>query len=479
MITIEINNQYGQLSGHRKTLNKLYEALKVRHPNAFYLRRFMRPGWDGKIEYISDQGRFRTGMTQRIIELVESYGVKYQIVDSRLGSLKPKYVGSFKSITLRDYQEGSVKAIIENRIKDSKGHVTPLYRGVLKEATNSGKTLIAVALHYSFRKAPTIMVINNTELYEQALRELPELLDCPLGRVDPKKFNLTDFTIAKVKTLSNRMSDPKLRSQLSKFQVCIVDECDLSDNATYKSALKYLIYSTALIGMSGTVNVGKLAKHKVKAFNIESIFGKQLHETRNIDLIKKGHSSEVIIKIVKGNEKTINGLTFDEEYTLLVADNKDRNLKIIKRLKYNVVRRKRVPALVIGQRLKHVKNIYRLAKKHLPDTLVIKWLTGQSPSEERKRVTQEFIEGKVDILISSMIFQRGMNFKKMQYLLNAAGGESPERPLQILGRQFRKAEGIKTKYFEDFYDEGLYLRNHSKKREAYYFNEGIPVLRLF
>ena len=98
----------------------------------------------------------------------------------------------------------------------------------------------------------------------------------------------------------------------------------------------------------------------------------------------------------------------------------------------------------------------------------------------RENTLRDFKEGKVDILISSMIIKRGKNLPLMQVLINAAAGDSHTTIKQILGRGMRRKAGIKTKiYMDDFFDTGQFLKRHAKHRVIYYKKEGFPVKELY
>lgn len=481
-LAIEINNNKAQFYGGIKELNQLYNEFRIRHPQAFHMRQYMPRGWDGKIDLMSKNGSIDLGLLPKALGLLDNWGIGYEIDDHRppLG-VEPELITNFNGITLRDYQEGSLSALLNNRLVDSTGDEIPFYRGMLKEATNAGKTLITAAIFLSFQKIPTLVLIQGSDLYDQALEELPKYVgEEYVGRIDPKKVELAPLTIAKVKTLANRVD--KLKRDLLQYRIGIVDECDLADNKTYKRPLTHLINLSVMVGVSGTAQMGKLVKHKPKHFSIEGRFGPIIHETTNRELIDKGHSTEVIVKLIKGNEKVYPGLSFTEEYEECIVFNEQRNNKIIKRLRYNCIKKKRVPALIICQRIDHVELLYKKIKKAFKGELKVGFAVAKKKlmsDKERKKAINDFKNGDIDVLITSMIINRGMNLHKMQYLLNAAGGESPERPLQILGRLFRKLEGVKYKYYEDFYDEGNYIRKHSKRRRNYYEDEDIVVLPLF
>ena len=68
MFQIEINNTQIHITGHVPILNKVYESMKVKHPNGWFLRSHMPKGWDGKIEFLSKTGKASTGLLPMVVD---------------------------------------------------------------------------------------------------------------------------------------------------------------------------------------------------------------------------------------------------------------------------------------------------------------------------------------------------------------------------------------------------------------------------
>jgi superfamily II DNA or RNA helicase len=461
------------MDGNMKVLTQLFKDMEIRHPNAFFLRAYMRPGWNGKIPYITENGTFDTGLLPRIISLIkEKYKEKVTLVDTRKFDFKTKKITKLNKHTLRPYQVDSISSITENFVNED------LYfpRGIIKAATNSGKTMIGAGIYHAMRKPRTLVLINNKDLFDQMVAELPELLgEGELGIISSKKTDIQNFTVGMVGTIKSRLDS--LKSYLASVEFILVDECDLSDNKTYKSIIAQVFNATIRVGMSGTALTGKLAKFKIPHMNITKYFGEMVYEIRNEDLIEKGHSSEVVIKMIKGNETIKIPGNFQEEYEEGIVKNPDRNLIIVNRINTNF-KKERYPILVVAKKHNHVSRLYKKTVKKFPN-LSVEWC--HHKRKERKQIIQEFREGKIDILISSMIVKRGMNFPHLITLINAGGGDDPAGPLQLLGRVMRKHKDSKItkKYYEDFYDKGSYLERHSKHRQNYYIEENLRVLKLY
>ena len=231
------------------------------------------------------------------------------------------------------------------------------------------------------------------------------------------------------------------------------------------------------VGLSGTVFVSKLAKHKIKNQNIKGYFGEQTFEISNLELMDQGYSSRVIVKIIRGNSSKVLPLDYKEQYDYGITENKDRNRIILRRVIYNGLVKDRLPILVIAKYRLHVKLIYKLLNKRIGNLVTIDWAHGDR--KDASKVVKKFREGKIDVLVSSMIIRRGMNLPLMKAMINAGGGDAPEGPLQLLGRATRTHASKTHTYYEDFMDEGEFLGRHSRHRQSYYKNEGLKVMILY
>lgn len=467
-IIIELtNNNQAQLHGPQPVLHQLYLEFEVRHPNAYHLREYMPKGWNGKQKYITERGKIAVGLLPRLIDKCKELGIEYEVADYRKGSeLIPKVHKSFKDWKTRDYQFAAVEALVNNTV----GNI-PFPRGAIKVATNGGKTTISTFIYLAY-KQPTVFLVNSKELYEQALDEIPKITREKVGRVDSKKTEYADFMICMVATLKNRLkTDKKLRTFMNNVKVLIVDEGDLANNKTNKTVIDSLYNANVRVALSGTIFQSKLAKDKLKNYNLESYFGPMLYEITNRELIDKGVSSEVAVRIVKGNQEYL-GAKYGDEYEYGIVKNAYRNKRILKRsLKH--ARKGRNNQLIIAQRHAHILRIYNVIQKAIdrgkyPKKLTVDWV--HHSRKDRADVVARFKAGKLDILVGSMILKRGKNFPLMNYMLNAGAGKSPENIIQLLGRAFRGC-----KHYEDMFDHGNYLKKHSRKRVIYYKNEKIKV----
>lgn len=477
MITLKINNNRGFIncskSSEVKVIKNLRDFLKIRNPNAFYLRRYMPKGWDGYQHYITEKGGFQTGILPQICKYLEEKGMDYQVEDNRLSEeVSTEVRDKMRKWEYRPTQKDNLEAILNNKV----GGV-PFIRGIIKAATNAGKTLVIAGVYHT-TKVKSIVIVNNLDLFNQMVKQdFPQLLPNKFGYMQGKTLVWGDVMICMAQTLSKRLKeDREVKSRIGSYGAVLVDEGDLSDNKTYKGILTALYGTYIRLCFSGSILVSTLAKYKIKNQNIKSFFGELLYEIGNKELIEKGYSSPIRIVINKGNTVHYGCDNFDEEYLKAIIKSPSRNKKIISRIKFHRSKGRKY-FMVTVKNHKHVKLLTELLTKEFGGELKVDWV--HHSKHNREQTINNFKAGNIDILVASLIVKRGLNLPLMQVMINASGGLSPENVLQLLGRATRKHESKKETWFEDFFDEGTYVKRHSRRRINVYENEGLPMIKLY
>lgn len=463
MINIEINNNKVHLTGNMKVLNKIFERMKVRHPNQWYIRPYMEPGWDGKLKYLTEAGYSKTGLFPMLTSLIEEYEEEYSIIDKRklLEHIDiPQRVGPFEA---RPYQIEAVESIVYNNISG-----IPFQRGIIAAATNAGKTLIAAMLYRTFIGSRALILVNNTDLYEQFLGDMPKMFGDDWGYMQGKKIKWADIMVCMTPTLRNNLK--RYSDKLAKFNMVLFDECHLITSKTNKSVVTALYNTNIRVGLSGTP-----LDHKdpTKNMDVKSFFGEVVYEITNMELMELGYSTPIVVKIHEGNTKVNVKGDYDEEYRQGISLSRERTEKTLRRIDY-YLRRGCYPILITGRYHNHVENLYEAIKERFGSRYNINYI--HHKIKKRKEILDDFKEGGVDILVASLIIKLGQNMPLMKVLINAAGGDSKINVKQIVGRAIRIDDSKKKVYLDDFWDEGTYLKRHSKHRLIWYKKEGFKVI---
>lgn len=473
MITLILNNNKFKITGPLKIITKIRND-KLFHRKSAAWFWAMRSGsdWDGYINDITDAGYASTGHFGKIVNWFKANDIKFRVDDLRpKSSITPNEVALGGEFDFRDYQWDAIKAVAKNKVA---GVLFP--RGIIGAGVNAGKTIIMAGIHKAY-SGKTLVLVKSKDLFQQLLEELPEYTGETLGQISTEKEDWdSDLVVAMAPTIKSRLA--KYQSKLARFDKVLVDECDEATSKTYEKVLQSLFNSTVRIGLSGSAFDKKDVNDNEK---LRAFFGDLIYEKPASELRAEKISADIYVKVVKGNEQIKLPGDYQDEYTYGIVKNLDRNRKAMYRVKRRI-RRNHYPMIVFAQKKEHIQKLYRMVcKLRLVKELDLKvdWVNSDKDPKERRQLIKDFRDGKVHILIGSMVLKRGMNFPLLVYGLNAGGGDSISNIKQILGRLSRRTETKTKTYFEDFYDIGAYLMRHSKHRIQLYKKEGLKIHELY
>lgn len=476
-VGIYLNNNKSQIVGDRALVAEMREEpqFKLRVKGFFFaVRSGNAPaGWDGYKRYITETGLFPTGLLAEILKWLETNKVKVTLVDKRRLFREVCIPDKLGDLKFRGYQHDAVKGLLEHRVEGIR-----FQRGTLYEATNGGKNLIAAGVFASFHKKRLGMfLIDNTEIFPQAVEELRELLGDDVGEVSRKKTDWRRLNVCMVQTLANRIkTHPKIKADVQNTDILLVDESDQvlarKDTQTILTTAYDAPVRVALTGSFGT------SKDKIRNRDSVAIIGPVIHTISNKDLVDAGHSAKPYITFSTGNNKIRYDKDYPREMEEGIIQSKQRNKKIWKRVTKHL-KKGRTSIMILYQYHRHAKYIM----EYIPEWIREEYKIGivNHKTGNRAELIQKFKDGKINILLCSMIIKRGKNLPLMEVLVNAAGGDSWTNIKQIFGRALRKKKGGKVNkvWVEEFYDTGKYLQRHSKHRILYYKKEGFPVKELY
>ena len=474
------NCNVGEVDIPLKVANKLYNDLRVRHPNAFYLITRMKNlrNWDGYVKFLSEKGQFKIGLLPKICNLLKDYGYEdFKVIDFRQPvPIIAKPITNIGKYKLRPEQIKAVEAVLHNKVEGIPYHI-----GVIDYTVNAGKSLIMSALYLSFkRKLKTLLITNDSDWLNQSREEFKQYLpneDITFVQGAGIK-NWANFSIGMVQTLSRNIRS--YQSELSKIDMVLVDEADLGGSKQYQTVLTHLYNTRVRIGLSGTIYMSNKAKDRLKNINLESFFGPTIAKFTLKESIKKGYSTRTIVKLVPyqpwfGNWES-SELAYPDIYNETITNNQTAWQMVLDRLQFNLSYG-RIPALVVCKLVNHAENLYKYLSEHLK-----KYRIGvvhvNTKLKIRNQIIQDFRDGKIDILISTTIIARGKNFPLLKCMINAASMDSQEKSIQFLGRLVRTHEGKTRVYLDDLHYPGNYLDRHGKHRKIYYKNQGLKVIDL-
>ena len=475
MVTIEIlNGNICQLDGDRKALIKLYDLFRVKHPNAWHILMYQRgkTKWDGYIKYISDSGRFKIGLLPKVYEEAKAMGQKVKVYDRRAPIPEPEIHKKLGDKELFPRQIKALERILYNKVGGIRFNVCA---GDL--AVGFGKSLLFAAIHQAFNnKLRTILLLNDSDLFNQFKREIPPMLPgvniqfIQGGKVE----QWGQFNVAMVQSLSRNLK--KYQWNLSCMDICLIDEADIIDNKTYKGVIEHLYNSRIRVGLSGTLYMSKLKKDLVHNLNVMSFIGQKVDTVKLVDQMKAGRATPVVVKMVVANIPDQGKMNYPEEYEATISHNEKAYATSFERSQYNA-RYNRFPMLIVTKYIDHCEKLYKYYEEQ-NKKLGLGWRIAyvHHETKNRTKILEDFRTGKLDVLISTTIISRGKNFPELRYLQNTASMDSNEKAIQILGRLVRQSEGKTKAYLDDIVFQGHYLLRHGKHRKVYYQREKLKVI---
>lgn len=137
---------------------------------------------------------------------------------------------------------------------------------------------------------------------------------------------------------------------------------------------------------------------------------------------------------------------YNTQYSDRIVGNKQRN-SIITRLARYCVKTKGKYVIVLVSRVAHVRLLSALLKD-IPHQTVF----GEKDVQERQAATKEFEKGKIKLIIANQVFQKGVNIKRVDVIIDGAGMKSKNNAIQKFGRGVRRHEDKEGLMYFDITD---------------------------
>jgi superfamily II DNA or RNA helicase len=411
----------------------------------------------GNLRYYH-QGRFPSGWAGIFINKFKAANIPVTWKDSRetpatthsiihgskAGSVPP----------LRDYQQEALDICLD------KG------RGIIHHATGAGKTVV-IAKVIEKLGLPSIVIVPTINLLLQTEAELAKFLgEDNVGGIGDNRFEPSTVTVSTIQSLWSKLKneDPAIRQIVQDCKVLLIDEAhhinvagkDKIQNTYFQIA--QLIDAYYRFGFTATPgDEGSLDRELLMAAT-----GRVLHHVSSSELIKRGLLTRPVIEMYK-----IDCPNRFSDWQLAYRENILRNAprnSLITRLAEQYAAEGKSILIIVTRVQEHGSLLNDLIEDAV-------FMSGETPSEERKQILEDFSNKDLKILISTVV-NEGVNIPSMDVIIMAGGGKSNKLTVQRVGRALRKAEGKETAKIIDFYDNdnGILLR-HSKARLKTYRKE--------
>ena len=460
MLIILRNNLWAFVKDSRPIDDRIiYDTLSIKVEGARFSPAYKQGRWDGYERLYSLSGRyFPSGLISTVEKELIRKGIPFKVKEARKA---PK--AQIKSLAVvapylrEDQKEAAQTAIAQTG-------------GIIQAATGSGKTLLAVAITRAL-DLPTLFLVNQADLMHQAANQYLARGGTTVGKIGEGLWEPhPEFTVATIQTLHRRLSSEKVQNFLAGIQVLFVDECHgVAAKSSYKVAMstKNTYYR---FGLSGT----PLDRTDGRNLRVVAALGPVIYKLSSGEAISQNLLSKAEINFIEpsyiGYDLSLTGSYF-RVYKHGIEFCEERN-KLITHI-CNVANK---PALVFCNTVRHACAVRDgLQEVGLRTELV--W--GAWGGEARLEALQKLGKGILEVVVSSPVFDSGIDLPELQSVIIAAGGKSPIKLLQRIGRGMRKTSTKSTFEVWDIFDSAhRYLANHTWDRIRVLKREGFTVNRI-
>lgn len=446
MITFTVDCITTKTSGLMgKHLAYIKQAMTGKPSGYQFMAAYKKGYWDGNIcLYNSDTRSFPSGLLYRATQELQDAGQPFEVVDNQpIVEIDTSidWVEWIASIGFdyREYQVEAIQAALEYR------------RGILKLATNAGKTLLTAGI-IKATGCNACVVVPTKPLLHQTAEYYTKVLLSETGKVGDG-YSGWDAPIV----VTTMASFYKVAANRHNFNTLIIDECHHSKAKSIAEAAEF-IEAPIRIGVSGT----PLSYNELNDLTLMGITGPLLYEVTNTELIEQGYSVKPVIVFHEVLEPSIPKKTsYQEAYQRCIVDNFTRNDIIA-----TLTKESDGLTLILVERLEHVANLLEL----LPDAIPATGDTDTSGILEDMRL------GKCSAVIATNVFSEGVDVDGIDSIILAGAGVSHIRLLQRIGRGLRTKSGKSEVTIHDFIDStSKHLLAQSEQRLTTYEKEHFEV----
>lgn len=454
---------------------EIREYLKIKIEGSFFMMKkakaagkFVGDGWH---RFVTPKGKFATGFLPTILKFVENeLQLPIEIEDRRV-NLPLFKKGELNLITVAgegaEHQERMVKSVDNYLHYYDKQIYFP--RGLWDCSTNSRKTATAAILMNNVVEPKAIMLMHNENLLWQNYEFYEEQFGKGnVGVITSKEYRPGKvMTLAMIKTLYNLIeNDLNVERHLNNYyNVMYAEECH---KLAGKEACKVIskINAGMRVFMSGTP---LLMGSKITKFKVIGNAGLTLIRITKQEMISKDISMKPIVNIYLNTEYQP-AIDYDEEMNNIIMLSPKR-AKLIA----DIIKDREAKQIVITfWEKKHgefmLETLLRLYPEFSTRATIV-----EGTDKMRSDKIAAFKNKQIQILFASTIFENGINAKHIQVVVYGQAGKNLASVNQTCGRGERM-DGVHTEFeMIDIYDKGKYVSAHSRKRIAWYLNEGFDV----
>ena len=453
------------LSGtYPENIVKLVTSYKVK--GYFFSKAYKNGHWNGRKELYSPATKsFPAGLVNTVVTALKKYvnnNIKVEIEDKRDESKPLIQNGGYRLLGIDfgagrfDYQLEAFNAFLLHK------------RGIIKIATNGGKTGVSSAIikHLGVK---TLYVVPGLDLLSQARSDFAGYLgiaESKIGKIGEGSFDISPWiTVASIDSLTSKFDDGELDRYKKYWDLIISDEVHTESSArlaAFDFLESYYRCATSATPLDRTDGAN---------MDIVSQFGDVIYDLPNKVLVERGISVQPSVKIIKIDKPILPpNLSWKDAEKYGIEENDTLNDEVVKQTLENLEKNLQIVIM-----LEHINHGRTLLKKFQNSKFYneIRFLNGKDDSsEERKDALNYFRRGELRCLIATSILNTGVNIPNIDVLIFAHAAKSKIRLIQRAGRGLRSSKNKRSLLIIDFVNfTNKHLIKHSLERIQIYKNE--------
>ena len=372
------------------------------------------------------------------------------------------------------------------------------FRGVIRAATGSGKTLVIAGVCGAMLPKKSIVMVHGKELVVQTYRALCDYLgEDRVGVINTDEFSPRDVTVASIDTFGFYMGDlprkkktgvpimdPKeFERRKDEYLSFLKDEVDLLvfDEVHHGSADTWqkvgeLCKAYYRIGLSGTP-----LKHDILSDMLMlGLVGPVIFDLNAAWLQERGYLSQAKLQVryLDYTSPESRRLDWTNARKKLLIENNDRIITIAQDIS-EAIKNPDTRLLVltgnsidIADKLDEEVKALSLGLKRKLGYFPTKKVTGKTGAKKTTRAFEDLRDGRIRCLVTTKLADEGIDVPNINLLYLVGGGKAYVATVQRIGRGLRVKDGDEELLVVDYFTLGnKYLEKHDRKRLKTYEEE--------
>lgn len=370
------------------------------------------------------------------------------------------------------------------------------YRGVIRSATGSGKTLIAAAIAGSFLPGRVLVLIHGRELVKQTYESFVRFLGRDnVGVITSDEFKPGPITVASIDTISFYMGscptdkqgvptmDPSkferkadtFEKYLDSIDMLMFDEVHHGSADTWQ-AIGKKCKAFYRVGLSGT----PLKHDELSDMLMLSLVGPVVFDLNAPWLQTQGYLAQarLEIKTLDYTEVKTKKYSWQEARKHLIVENEHRTIDIAADIAQAIEEENTRLLVLTGNSVplaedlaKEVEALTKGLRRKL-GSRPYAMITGKMSAKKVSKAFSDLRDGNIRCVITTKLADEGIDVPNINLLYLVGGGKAYVAAVQRVGRGLRVKEDGSELVVRDYFTEGnKYVEKHDKQRLKTYENE--------